>query len=555
MAIALSKTLTSLEQAKGNYGEGYAETKLALLIRLEHRRLPTARGVMRLHEALCFLRAYPDDARVLAQVERMLENFQRRPDLRRHRAALADSGIAGTAIHYRFFWSTAHWLARCWPQRFQFDRSDIEPSERVRVALPLLVTPAESAWLKQGHVHVFEALDRLRAQGETDAVFLVRRVEAMPGDFATREAFWDAIDASYVLKPGSDTPSRTHARHAGATISFQRRPLRRTRPDLREQMALAPRAVHELSAREGGQLLDLARGVMVTGSRDLDAFAYGDPRDVRIVDDGEGLAFMVNGVVPGRRALIAGTCGYLTLRNGIPIGYGDLILVGRSAAVAFNAFETFRGGEAAWTFARLLAMIRHLFGTESYSLDPYQLGHKNAEGIDSGAWWFYYKLGFRPQAAEARRIMQAELAHMKAEPDHRSDRATLRKLAAWHLFFDLDVSHPGGLPPVAEVGARVVQDLARRAGADRERALKECSSEAMHLVDLRSLQGFTADERLAWMRWSPLVVTINGLQRWSAAEKRALVHVIRSKGGRREGDFVALFAAHPKLEQALFSAP
>ena len=74
----------------------------------------------------------------------------------------------------------------------------------------------------------------------------------------------------------------------------------------------------------------------------------------------------------------------------------------------------------------------------------------------------------------------------------------------------------------------------------------------MHRVGLRSLQGFTPDERLAWMRWSPLMVTLQGLQRWSAAEKRALVHVIRAKGGRREGDFVVLFAAHPKLERALF---
>jgi len=513
------------------------------------------RALIRLHEVLCFLRAYPDDARVLAQTERMLGTFHRRPDLRRHRLALADSGIAGTAIHYRFFWSTAQWLARRWPECFQFDRSDTEPAQRVRAALPLLVTPAESAWLKQDHVPVFEALDRLRAQGETDAVFLVRRVEAMPGDSATREAFWDAIDASFVLKPGFGTPSRTHARYAGAAVSFQKRPLRRVRPDLCEQIALAPRAVHELSPREGGHLLDLARSVMVTRSRDLDAFAYGDPRDVRIVDDGDGLAFMVNGVVPGRRALIAGTCGYLTLHNGAPIGYGDLILVGRSAAVAFNAFETFRGGEAAWIFARLLAVIRHLFGAESFSLDPYQLGHKNAEAIASGAWWFYHKLGFRPQAPEARRIMQAELARMKAIPGHRSERATLRKLAAWHLFFDLDSARPAGLPPVAAVGARVAQDLARRAGADRERALKECSREAMHRLGLRSLRGFNADERLAWMRWSPLVVAIHGMPRWSAAEKRALIHIIRAKGGRREADFVALFAAHPKLERSLFSAP
>jgi hypothetical protein len=123
------------------------------------------------------------------------------------------------------------------------------------------------------------------------------------------------------------------------------------------------------------------------------------------------------------------------------------------------------------------------------------------------------------------------------------------------VFFDLDSARPVGLPPVAEVGARIAQDLARRAGADRERALKACSREAMDLLGLRSLQGFSAEERLAWMRWGPLVVSLPGVARWSSAEKRTLVHVIRAKGGRRESDYVALFGGHPKLERALFSAP
>ena len=144
---------------------------------------------------------------------------------------------------------------------------------------------------------------------------------------------------------------------------------------------------------------------------------------------------------------------------------------------------------------------------------------------------------------------------MKAVPGHRSERATLRKLAAWPVFFDLDTSRPRGQPPVAEVGARIAQELSRRAGSDRERAVRDCTREAMRLLGVRSLQAFTADERLAWVRWSPLVALLPGLSRWSDAEKRAMVHVIRAKGARREGDFVELFAAHPKLEQALFSAP
>jgi hypothetical protein len=82
---------------------------------------------MRLHEALCFIRAYPDDAAVLAQVQTMLAEFDRRSDLRAHRLALADSGIAGTALHYRFFAGQAQWLARRWPEKLRLDRG--EPGE------------------------------------------------------------------------------------------------------------------------------------------------------------------------------------------------------------------------------------------------------------------------------------------------------------------------------------------------------------------------------------------------------------------------------------------
>src|SRR3990172_2846173 len=98
-----TRTLTALERCKDQYGAGSAEAKLALLVRLERADLRSARAVWRLHEVLCFLRAYPDDARLLAQVERMLARFSGRADLKRASAALSDTGIAGTAIRYRFF--------------------------------------------------------------------------------------------------------------------------------------------------------------------------------------------------------------------------------------------------------------------------------------------------------------------------------------------------------------------------------------------------------------------------------------------------------------------
>ncbi|HUX23555.1 MAG TPA: hypothetical protein VMV87_02975, partial [Burkholderiales bacterium] len=124
-------TLRALERCKDQYGAGAAGAKLTLLRRLARADLRSARAVLRLHELLCFLRAYPDDAPLLAQVERMLERFAARPDLRRAREALADTGIAGTAIRYRFFWSTLRWLARRWPQRLEIDRGESEVADKL----------------------------------------------------------------------------------------------------------------------------------------------------------------------------------------------------------------------------------------------------------------------------------------------------------------------------------------------------------------------------------------------------------------------------------------
>ena len=551
-----TRILGALEGSRDHYGAGCAEAKLALLGRLERAELRSARAVWRLHELLCFLRAYPDDARVLAQVERMLARFAGRADLRRAREALTDTGIAGTAIRYRFFWSTLRWLARRWPERLAIDRSETEVADKLASALPLLLTWAEAAALRELEPPAFAAIDRLRARGEGDAAFLARRIAAMPGDAFTREAFHDAIEPTYELSPGPDTPSRTRAKHAAAPFAYQREPLRRARPDLRGELGRLHRAVRLVSAREGEQLIELARSAMVTRSRDLDAFAYGNARDVRLVDDGGGLGFVLIGVTPERRALVPATCGYLILHNGVPIGYGEAFVTGRSATMTFNIFASFRGGEAAYTFARTLAMVRHLFGAESFSFDPYQLGKGNDEAIASGAWWFYYKLGFRPLTADARRLLRRELARMRADPARRSHAATLRALAESHLLFDFDRSRTPSLPPIAELGWRISDRLAARAGGERERALAECSRETMRLTGVRSLRGFSAGERLAWQRWSPLVVfALPGVSRWSRAERRALARVIRAKGGRDENEFIARFAAHPKLERALFGPP
>ena len=545
--------LATLERLRLDFGPEAANVKLGLLKQLAHTRLRSARAVRRLHEVLCFIRAYPDNAALLAQARDMLASFATRADLRAHRAALADSGIAGTAIHYRFFAGQALWLAQQWPEPIATGPGrQGKPRNASRARLPPLLTPAETQALTELKLPGYAALDRLRGN-ETDAVFLLRRIAAMPGTTYTREVLSDSIDASFVLEPGPDTPSRGSAHYARAKLVFRSAPPPRTRPDLRAELARAPRSLRRMPPGDAQEVIQLARGAMVTRARSLEAFSFAEPRDAWFVDDGDGLAFALIGVLPQRRHTIASFYGGLTLRNGVPIGYTQADLVGRGAALSFNAFETFRGAEAAFTFARWLAALRHVFGSTSFSIEPYQLGKDNEEALDSGAWWFYAKLGFAPRDEVTRRLAHDEAARMQRRPSHRTSVSTLRRLAQHAPVLRPRRAQPHAHVPLHELGLRAGAALSARCGSDRERALEEASSELMRHCGLMTLRGFSPDQREAWRRFAPILALLD-LRSWPKRERAALVELIRAKGGRSERGYVDRYVAHPLLDAALLRA-
>lgn len=546
--------LRDLEARLREYGPGTAAAKLDALVRLEREALPNAPAVARLHEALGFLRAYPDSVAVESKVTALLERFAARRDLRRHAPHLTDSGIAGTAIRFRFFSRMAQWLAERWPRQLDLDWTTFENRERLDTFLPLITLPAESPGIDEYDLGLREWLRELKQPAETEAAFLIRRFHAIAAADPVIERLWDELDPPMTLRAaGNSTPSRTLAFHARAPRALQRRPLDRSRPDLRAELDRAPRRVRACSRAEGRALVDLARAAMVTRSRDLDAFSYGDPADVRLVDWGDGLAFACIGVRPERRLMIEAVYAFLTLRNGVPIGYVLNSALFGSAEIAYNVFDTYRGAEAAFVYGQALAMVRWLFGADTFTIFPYQLGDGNPEALESGAWWFYRKLGFVPRDSASLRLMRAEETRMRARPGHRSSIATLRRLARENLYFHAGEAREDviGVLPIPSVGLAVTRFLAANWGSDRERAERECVAEAAGLLEVESLRGWSEGERLWWRRWAPLVCVLPGVAAWSAAERSALVAVIRAKGGRRESDFVRAFDAHSKLRGAV----
>jgi hypothetical protein len=287
---------------------------------------------------------------------------------------------------------------------------------------------------------------------------------------------------------------------------------------------------------------------MVTRERDLEVFQYANPRDAFLVEDDAGLAFAFVGMQAARRLLLPAVYGGLTLQNGVPIGYVQLDLLGRHAELSFNQFATYRDGGAARAFARFVAVTHHVFACDSFSIEPYQLGDGNDEGIGSGAWWFYHRFGFRPRARQARRLAARELRRVRGKPGYRSPPRTLRELARSHLFFSLDPRRKAALPRTAgllRAAARALQRIPV-AGAGGHRAAAAAAA-----ADWLGARGLAAGEARALADRAGIVLALARHGRWSSTERRQLLAVISAKSGVTEREFLARLRRHARLRDVL----
>jgi hypothetical protein len=200
-----------------------------------------------------------------------------------------------------------------------------------------------------------------------------------------------------------------------------------------------PLSITKLSRTRGEQMLDLARDTSAMRFRELHGFTYGDPADVHRAELGRGITVFVSGVPAEHRLPVRTYHAGLIFKNAVPIGYVETLTYLKQMEVGFNLYYTFREGETAWLYARLLRLFHQLLGVTLFTVDPYQLGLHNEEAIESGAVWFYRKLGFRPTDAGVAKLLATEEKKLRAQPDYRTPARTLRRLAAgWMVYGDGD---------------------------------------------------------------------------------------------------------------------
>jgi hypothetical protein len=549
---SMKRDLERAESIRLEFGGEFERQRFELFKSMDAGTFRTPSQLERYHELVCFARAWPDTPRILRLSRRIIGNFDRRRDLRGFRGRLQQTGIAGTDIAYSFYLPTVKWLAKHWPRWLEVDWASFEEHERLDELLAHMAVFAEQPGLNG---YGFKGIDRIRKMrrrdDRADGAFLISLFELLPMGQRVKEHFYDGLSLIFVLRPGPGTPSRTKAELRESRIHYQTRSLESPRVDLK-QAARQPLAFSKVTGARARRLISLGRGAMVSRFRDLDPIAYANPHDVRMVDCDGGVRIVLYGVIPERRFLLESEYGHLLLKNGVPVGYGSAWSLYGTCQMNFNIFPTFRGGEGVLLYAKTFAAYQQLLGSDTFVVEPYQLGDENEEAIESGAWWFYNKLGYEPYDGEARRLAKTEVKKRRARMSYRSSASTLRRLAQAPMFLSLGPRRKDVLGRIElEACSIAVADyLGETYGPERALAEGDCAKRVSEWLDIDP-RGLPAGQRLWLRRWGPLVVSLGSVPDWPRRDKTALREVILAKGGKDESRYVRLFDGHMRLRQAL----
>jgi hypothetical protein len=193
-------------------------------------------------------------------------------------------------------------------------------------------------------------------------------------------------------------------------------------------------------------------------------------------------------------------------------------------------------------------------GTRCISVYPYQLGHENEEAIESGAFWFYRKLGFRPARPELIRLVEREENKIAANPKYRTPARTLKKLASSHVFYELPGSQPGAWDRFStrNIGLRVSERMARDFGGDLDQ-MREHSTRALERILRVRSRNWPVMQRSVFENFALVLSEASNLNRWPREDKNGLLAIIRSKSAPDEILFLHLTQRHPSLCKTLLT--
>jgi hypothetical protein len=428
---------------------------------------------LQFHHLLLCMMAYPSNQVLFNLIEKttsqLLQQLSKYPSIQ---DKLIGTGLLHTAIECNFTYQKIKHIIQHFPNQVSI-HSASSITETQKAVLKLILPNVEYSKIHAGEKDIKSRISEFNpSKQQTDLEWLVQTIEQSNSDSKTQAFLYNQLGVFIQWKVSSEKDSVSFLRGAHLPTYFHTTPLEKkiNLEDIIKQKLPAP---VKLSLKEKQQLIHSAKMTLFYLYRETEPFTNANEDDITLFHLGKGISIALFGSTNNKRYSLESYIGYLVLKNNIPASYGGSWIFGERSQFGINILESFRGGESSLIICELLRVYHQYFNATRFVVKPYQFGLHNPEAIKTGAFWFYYKLGFRPENGELRALAKKEEEEKLKNPTYKSEASTLRKYTKSNIALTLsDKSYPNF--DSEELSQRITNYINAQFEGNREKATLHC---------------------------------------------------------------------------------
>lgn len=393
------------------------------------------KNVKAIIEALLFALAYPQSAETDRIAEKRLESVTRflKSASKRQKIIWENTGMPFTNMKVQFTHDFLQWLQNHDGCKVILETLASDMPE-LNSLLYTTLTSAERTETSAG-LDNDDLFQTLGVKQDKQLNFLLNEFNRLNHVPLVKDFLFDSLALQCKLQPDDKKFSLAYNRFQYSPVFYHRDLLKKF--DHEKLISAKMPLSLKLDAMAKSKLIDTIKKSMALTNRETDTVTYMDENSLRYVELERGIAVAVYGMTPERQLPFESYMGYTLFKNGYPCAYGGSWVFGCRALFGINIFDWFRGGESGYVFCQLLRVYRQWFGIDYFEVEPYQYGQDNPDGIKSGAFWFYYRYGFRPVDSTLRMLAAKEAEKIRLNKNYRTPEKILEKFTesniAWAI--------------------------------------------------------------------------------------------------------------------------
>ena len=484
------------------------------------------------HQVLLSMMAYPSDKILLDLTNETMSKLLIRLESKSFlQQKLNGTGLLYSNIECNFSFEKVKYIILAFPNEVSI-HSTSSSIETQKAILKLILPSVEYSKIHEGEKDLKNRISEFNlSKKTTDLEWLIQTIQQSDLNKKSQTVIYNQLGIFIKWQVSEKSKSVSFLRGASLPIYFHTKPLDK-KMELQDiiQQKLPPPV--KLTDEEKDKIIDAAKMTLFYLYRETEPFTNANKDDITLFKLDKGISIALFGSSIDKRYSLESYIGYLVFKNNIPASYGGGWIFGERSQFGINILEAFRGGESSLIICELLRVYHQYFGATRFVVKPYQFGLHNAEAIKTGAFWFYYKLGFRPENNTLRELALQEENEKLKNSKYKSDVVTLKKYTKCNLALTLsETSYPNY--DCDKLSKQITTYINTTFDGNRELALSICFKQLIETLSIDAKMW--KQEDLDYAKQISVLFNMNpNSKEWQLKNKKNILKFILLKSAKTE---------------------